>query len=770
VHSGFIVHPTYQIRGGVPVVQLFGRLESGERFLVEDDRFRPYFYVPEEQAEALKRTADARVEAEATLEDLAGRRVVRVEVTIPSRVAELREQLAEAGVDALEADIRFPYRYLIDHGLRSAISVSGEAEPWPGGGLRFVNPVLEPAKSRPRLRTLSIDIETTPDAGRLYSAALVGDEVDEVHLVGDRPVPGALLHADEEGLFRAIAERIRSMDPDVITGWNVIDFDLQVLVRRAGQLGVPFEIGRIQRPLRIERDRSFARSSRAEVAGRQALDGLALVREAAIPLEDFRLETAARTLLGRGKLIDQDAPDPAAEVTRLYRQDPAALVAYNREDARLVLDILEQEGLLELCIERSLLSGMQMDRVGASIASFDLVYLPQLRQRGCIAPSVRTDREAARLSGGAVFDSSPGVFKNVVVFDFKSLYPSLMRTFNLDPLAAARGRDEPDAIVAPNGARLSRDDAILPDILEAFSARREAAKQRGDKHADFAIKIMMNSFYGVLGASLCRFFNPRLANAITGFGQQVLGWTRDAFLEEGLPVLYGDTDSVFVGLDPDATEAEAHEQAGQLLERVQRHISERVAEVYGVEPRLDLELECLFSRFFQPSLRGGSQGSKKRYAGWSEGRLKVVGLEAVRRDWPKAAKRLQLEMLERLFTDQPLMPLVKQTVEDLRNGALDRELVISKGLRKGSTDAYKGRMPPHVEAARRAGDRNARFIRYVLTRRGPEPVGPGRPFPEDIDREHYVDKVLRPVADAILTQVDSSFDQALGIPTQLTLL
>src|SRR6185436_8026344 len=118
-----------------------------------------------------------------------------------------------------------------------------------------------------------------------------------------------------------------------------------------------------------------------------------------------------------------DVADPVAEIVRMYRDEPAALVAYNRVDAELVLDILAHEGLLALAVERSLLSGMQLDRVGASIASFDLLYLPELRRRGFAAPSVVAERANALVRGGAVLDSVPGMFESVAVFDFKSLYP-----------------------------------------------------------------------------------------------------------------------------------------------------------------------------------------------------------------------------------------------------------------------------------------------------------------------------------------------------------
>ena len=492
------------------------------------------------------------------------------------------------------------------------------------------------------------------------------------------------------------------------------------------------------------------------------LDGIPLVRDA-IRLQDYRLETAARSVLGRGKRIDSELPNAAAEIERMYREEPAALVEYNLEDARLVLEILEKEELLELGIERSLLSGMQLDRVGASIASFDLIYIPELTKRGVVAPSVDEQRKTEMVRGGALLEPKPGLYAKVAVFDFKSLYPSLIRTFNLDPLANARAGEA--AIEAPTGARFSRTEAILPGVIQEFTERRERAKEIRDRKTDQAVKIMMNALFGVLGAASCRFFNPEIANAITSFGQQTLHWTREAFEEEGVQVLYGDTDSVFVQL-----RGEEQGEAERLRDRVQRSIADRIRREYRVEPRLDLELEKIFDRLLLPRVRGGGGGSKKRYAGWANGRLLIVGLESVRRDWPQIAHRLQQGMLERLFTDREVLPFVKELVERMRAGELDHELVYVKRIRKGSLDRYTAATPPHIRAARKAGRPVGPVIHYVITRDGPEPVFPGNPLPTAIDRSHYVERVLRPVADGILSETGQSFDEALGAPRQLDLL
>jgi len=767
--TGLILQPTYQIRDQRPVVQLFGRLEEGPPFLIEDDRFQPYLFVHARDVAALGQIAGMTVEVRG-LRDLDGVPVARVVLPLPSAVTALRDRLRQSGVPTFEADVRFVYRYLIDHGIRAVASIDGPSEELPGGLLRFRNPTLAPGVARPTLRVLSLDLETTPDASRIFSAALAGCGVEEVHLVSTRAVEGAESHADERKLLGALLARIRALDPDVLLGWNVVDFDLRVLARRCAALRVSGGIGRVPGRIGFAQDSTFTRQGRADVPGRMVLDRGGLVRDA-MRLEDYRLETVARAVLGRGKRIDASAADAAAEISRMFREDPEALAAYNLEDARLALEIVAKEGLLDLTLERSLLSGMQLDRVGASIASFDQIYLPELRRRGVVAPNVLVDRPGAMVQGGAVLDSVPGLHCNVAVFDFKSLYPSLIRTFNLDPLAHARAKgDGVASIEAPNGARFSRADAILPQLLDGFLARREIAKQRGDRHADQAIKIMMNALFGVLGATACRFFDGEIANAITTFGQQTLQWTRAAFEDAGFAVLYGDTDSVFVKLSGDDADDAAHAQAEELRAAVEARIAGRVRAQYGVEPRLTLELEHVLERFFMPRVRSGAGGSKKRYAGLASGELLVVGLESVRRDWPALARRLQEGLLHRVFAGEDPLPFVRDVVARVRSGELDPELVYAKRIRKGSLDRYTAATPPHVQAARKAGSTSGGVIRYLITRNGPEPVLPGCPLPANPDREHAIEKILRPIADAILPEVGTSFDEAIGRPRQLVLL
>ena len=193
---GLILQPSYRLQKGHPVIRLFGRLDSGESFLIEDDRFRPYFFVPEEQARLLGEASGVMLEP-TSLHTLGGQPVVRITAEMPGAVPPLREKLELAGGHAFEADIRFAYRYLIDHGIRAGVAIEGTAETLRPGLLRFANPELRPATCRPALRTLSIDLETSPDARRIYCIALLGSSADEVHLVSKSPVRGAEVHPDQ---------------------------------------------------------------------------------------------------------------------------------------------------------------------------------------------------------------------------------------------------------------------------------------------------------------------------------------------------------------------------------------------------------------------------------------------------------------------------------------------------------------------------------------------------------------------------------------------
>jgi DNA polymerase-2 len=764
---GFVLTPTYRIAGGRPEVHVHAVLETGEPALLVDDRQAPHFWVRAADAPVVARVAPGAAVRDDALRTFADEPVVRVEVSLPGDVPPLRARLAEAGVQSLEADVRFAYRYLIDRGIRGGFTVDGPFERRPGVGRVYRNPTLAPADFAPALRILSFDLETSPDGRRLYSIACAGAGGERVLLVGAPPVAGADVVADERALITAFLAHVRGADPDVITGWNVCDFDLTVLLRAAERLGIRFALGRTDEVLEIRRDQTFTRDPRAILSGRQVLDGLALVRSSYIRLEDYRLETAAQTLLGRGKLFKGD--DRGTQIERAYRDDPAALVAYNLEDARLVLEILARTGLVELTVRRSLMTGMPLDRVSAQIAAVDSLYLGTLRGRGRVAPSVRVTEEIPPIAGGLVLDSRPGLYRNILVFDFKSLYPSLIRTFNIDPLThvAAPAAEGPAVQRTPSGAAFRRDEpGILPALVARLWDERARARAAGDRVGAQATKILMNSLFGVLGSPASRLFSPAVANAITMAGQHVIRLAAAAVAARGHAVIYGDTDSLFVDAgEPDAARAEERAQA--LRAEVAADVGGALEREFGCTSFLELEFEKVYARFFMPEVRGGATGSKKRYAGLlADGSVEFVGLEAVRRDWSLVARRFQRALLARVFADRPVADFVRGFVVDLRAGRFDGELAYRKAIRKPLAE-YTRTTPPHVKAARKAANERSRLVTYVVTRAGPEPVEALTAPP---DHEHYVTQQLRPIADAVLRFVgEPDFDELSGARRQLSL-
>ena len=229
------------------------------------------------------------------------------------------------------------------------------------------------------------------------------------------------------------------------------------------------------------------------------------MRSATYQFENFSLEYVSRLLLNRGKLVD-NVDERGEEITRLFQEDKIALANYNLEDCRLVWDIFEQENLLGFAIERSQLTGLEMDRYGGSVAAIDFLYLPRLHRKGYVAPAL-DQLESRNISpGGYVMQSIPGIHDNVIVLDFKSRYPSIIRSFHIDPLALIEGLKEENPIEGYDGGRFSRDKFILPELIENLWAARDQAKAQKNAVLSQTIKIIMNSFYGVLGTTGCRFF------------------------------------------------------------------------------------------------------------------------------------------------------------------------------------------------------------------------------------------------------------------------
>lgn len=404
------------------------------------------------------------------------------------------------------------------------------------------------------------------------------------------------------------------------------------------------------------------------------------------------------------------------------------------------------------------------------MAAFSWLYMPRIHRAGYVAPNLG-DVAPQASPCDYVMDSRPGLYDSVLVLDYKSLYPSIMRTFLIDPVGLIEGLavgEGPDTLAGFAGARFSRRHHCLPAIVDQLWQGRERAKRDHNAPLSQAMKIIMNAFYVVLGAPGCRFFDNRLASSITLRGHAIMHQTRELIEAEGYPVIYGDTDSTFVWLKRPFAQDDAVAIGQALVSKINGWWRDHLRQQWDLDSALELEFETHFSRFLMPTIRGAELGSKKRYAGLVQDeqgeRMVFKGLETVRSDWTPLAQQFQQQLYERIFRRQPYQSFVRDYVRQTLDGSFDDRLIYRKRLRR-KLGEYERNIPPQARAARIADDYNQRqqrpqqyqnggWISYVMTTVGPEPLE-CRQNPPDYD--HYLSKQLQPVADAILPFMQDDF-------------
>ncbi|CAG4888314.1 DNA polymerase II [Paraburkholderia saeva] len=774
-HQGFLLTRHWRDTAAGTEVEFWLATDLGPRHI----RLRPQTsvaFIPvqqRERAETILRR-EAQVELRPLdLVDFHHRPVLGMYCQHYRQLGALEKRLRQGGVDVYEADIFPPERYLMERFITAPVTFSGEAT---GSGM-LVNAEMKPATDyRPQLRLVSLDIETSAH-GDLYSIALEGCGQRQVYMLGPANGDHCLIDFQLEycesrpQMLEKLNEWFAVHDPDAIIGWNLVQFDLRVLQEHAERYRVPLRIGRGASVMEWREHGHQKNHFFAGAAGRLIIDGIEALRSATWSFPSFSLEYVSQSVLGEGKSIDNPY-QRMEEIQRRFDEDKPALAKYNLKDCELVTRIFARTELLTFLLERATVTGLAADRSGGSVAAFTHLYMPRMHRQGFVAPNPG-DVTGQASPGGLVMDSRPGLYDSVLVLDYKSLYPSIIRTFLIDPVGLVEGLQHPDdADSVPGflGARFSRSKHCLPSIVSQVWQGREAARREQNKPLSQALKIIMNAFYGVLGSTGCRFFDPRLASSITMRGHEIMRQTRKLIEAEGYEVIYGDTDSTFVWLRHAHSEEDAAQIGRALVGHINTWWQQHVQTRFGLESALELQFERHYRRFFMPTVRGAEEGSKKRYAGLTvlpDGTEDVIykGLETVRTDWTPLAQRFQQQLYLRIFRQQPYQDYIRDYVQRTLGGEFDDQLIYRKRLRRPLED-YQRNVPPHVRAARLADElnrekgrplqyQNGGWISYVMTGAGPEPLEALR---AEIDYDHYLTRQLQPVADAILPLLGDDFE------------
>ncbi len=714
------------------------------------------------------------------------------------------------GIKCYEDDLRPDDRFLMERFITADIDFIGE----PFGKTptshttvdyqQFISAKCKASaeKSTINLTMLSIDIECSM-ASELYSigcyGVIAGKTFKRVLMIGQKPETQEntsqldYIHwlDDEKQLLQAFIDTIMEVDADIIIGWNVINFDFSVLQKRYDLHGIKFSMGRDGKAPYWRKNKNSEQHF-IEISGRVILDGIDLLKTATYHFPSFSLDNVANTLLGIGKKVE-NVDNRIQEITDNFNHNKPALAAYNLEDCRLVWLIFEKTQLLEFAILRAQLTGLNIDRIGGSVAAFTNLYLPKLHRSGYVAPNMGDGTSDLISPGGYVMNSTPGLYNNVLVLDFKSLYPSIIRTFNIDPMGLIEGmknhENYPETCVQGfDGAYFSRKKHFLPDIIQSLWQERDKAKQEKNSALSQAIKIIMNSFYGVLGSTGCRFFDPRLSGSITKRSHEILKITQSWIEQAGYQVIYGDTDSIFIHVKPEYDSRQCKTIGIELQTSINKQWQQKLKNDFQVVSELEIEFETHFSKFLMPTIRGADVrqsshsvnsaskkkiapiGTKKRYAGLvcKNGKNELVfkGMETVRSDWTELSKIFQQALYKRIFNNQPFEEYIADIVKKTLAGQFDDLLIYRKRIRRKLVNYVKN-VPPHVKAARMADTinkklnkplkyQNKAWIEYVITLDGPQAVEYAT---SPLDYDFYVDRQLKTVANDILPFVNSSFEK-----------
>lgn len=847
-----------------PVIRLFGRGADGKSVCCFVPGFEPYFYLKASGdlhavARLIKETFAQvkKVEIVEKFEPIGYQKtkkeMLKITTHLPRDVPEIRDDIlklqevmrAEGKWEVYETDILFRNRFLIDKNLGGMVWLSAEGAPVDpvkyfrggnSGSSRCENfacdssilasgfKKIENFTIAP-LKYLSFDIECLPlDGGMLspdVSPIIMISFSFEPEYRGHKtlvllakPAEGinsdVLPCKDETEMLNRFFEIFCEYDPDIVAGYNHQDFDIPYITDRVRALAAQ---GKAINPV-VGRDgskigyRRFGLLTRTEIKGRVVVDALPLVRRA-FSLKQYTLRAVSKELLNREKL---DVPPLEMEeywfdTGEKFRK----FVDYARRDAELALELILNLRLLDKYIALAQVSGSLLQEIvdGGQTSMVETLLLREFGRRDRVLLPKPDDEVSAEryemssdLKGGEVLEPKKGLLENVIILDYKSLYPTIMMAHNLCYSTVVTG-DRPDGatIKPPSGGEFVPPDVykgIVPSILEDLLNQRSLTKKRMRSTSDeneyrvldatqLAVKILLNSFYGYSGYARARLYNLTLANAVTSFGRSNILNTRDIIntigkivlrngaallLEEAgelsphdkvveLSVAYGDTDSVFVHCQ--STEDLSLEEVSLVGNRLSNIVSASLPDP------MELEFESIAKRALLIA--------KKRYALWLfeprnsgwEDKIKVKGMETVRRDWCELTSVTLNRVLELVLKEGDVdraVEHVRKVVNDVRNldPAKDSQIIESLILTRTLTrklESYKNKQP-HLTVAEKLKERTGVMpsigtrIPFIIT------AGKGlfvdRAEDPDYVREHnipidvdyYIKKQILPPVERIL--------------------
>ncbi|MCX8194533.1 MAG: DNA-directed DNA polymerase [Candidatus Micrarchaeota archaeon] len=670
-----------------------------------------------------------------------------------------------------ENNIPFGKRYMIDKGLAPFSEITYEREE------KRIKRIIKVKEGGWNLRTMSFDIETynpsgTPRPEKDEVIMISYDCEGEQRVISSKKIARDFVIAckDEREMIKKFLEIVNAKDVEVLLGYNSTVFDLPYLKERAEKNGLDFAIGRDGSSFRLQKK---GIRTAAEITGRIHVDLYPVVRFmgfiGAFKISKYSLENAYEELTGKKKLMVGKLDIWKMWEDERHREE---LAEYSRFDAVATMEI--GKILLPLMMEMGRLTRLSLfDAAGATAGQLvESLLMHKSFEHGAIIPNkpgdeVAAERELAPIKGAFVKIPQPGIYENLVVFDFRGLYPSIITSHNIDPYTLNPPKSVPDSdcYVSPIGHRfLKKPRGLIPLVLEELIKMRAKVKEqlkKADKdsreyEALYAkaqsLKILANSYYGYLAYSRSRWYSRECAESVTAWGRHYIMETIRKAEREGFEVLYGDTDSVFLLMGK-----KTREDALAFMKKINRELP----------GDMELELEGFYPRGVFVTKKGAEEsGAKKKYALIGEdGRIKIRGFELVRRDWSAIAKATQRKVLEAILkhgSKEMAVRVVREIIERLKKGDVALEdLVIYTQIRK---DPRKYDVKsPELSAAQKAMAKGVAIekgamVGYVITKHGNSISDKAQlaEFAKDYDANYYINHQVLPAVLKILKELGYS--------------
>ena len=725
--------------GDEPVIELFGKTRDRKSITILAYGFRPYLFAVDPKPDLDQQMKDdpevISAEHDTLLYKSEMHDVLKVTIKSPWKISEFKNRFQRKGYKVLSADISFQHRFFYDKDMGACIRVTGEPIDRP----YYTDLVIKMDSFEnidpfdPGLKILSFDIENSVEHEFIYVICSTIKDGDEMR-------NGPAISGNETEIIDGFAKLIREEDPDVITGYNIDNYDIRKIMERSKARSMKDALpwGRDGSQPKLISDRFW------RVKGRLVCDAWWAVKKQLRPKQET-LNAVSMMLLGEQKL-DVDPKYMDSE----WANNREKVIEYCFKDSELALRILLEVDTVRKDMDLAAVSKLTIEDVmtsGSSQLSDSLLIRAADRNKVAVPMMGARIAGADQIEGGYVHSMTPGLYHWVCVEDFKSMYPSLIIAKNICFTTLC----EDGEIISPSGARFmskERREGLLPRILEDLMAERDRIKklmkQTTDPHEhnyldglQAAVKVLMNTFYGVFASTFYRFTDKSIGAAITSFARANTIGIINQVESEGIHVIYSDTDSIFM-------QSPENNLEGSVA------FGQKMAERFSVDGGT-LEFEKLLEPMF-------THGMKKRYVGkiiWPQAtdELLVRGYEIRRSDSFDLQSKMLTELFEMILEEKndEALTMVKTTIQDVKNGNVDiSELVISKSCK--GLDAYENpdRMA-NVQAAKKLIEMGYDFIpgmkvSWIVTdsKSSPQTVEPyvsGVEFKGKPDYKYYAERL-----------------------------